>query len=692
MNQATDICIAIIEENPDRAKYHAGTLREAGWMLRFEHAVQLDELAGLLESGCPDMVLCGSGPGLPDPQSIATLLLERGTEIPLIALAPDTAGNKVTVSIPVDSTGRQSRDSCNCLEEAFIKVYPYGLLHSKLRLLRSRLEDSEKRCNMLMAATRDAVAWLDEGRHLHASTAYLRLFGFAGQDEIQGTPILDRVVQDDHEKFISLLKDCNGVHGEPRELELGCIRPSGGTFDAVIKASPVSLGEKVCMQIIIQSGKSPEPDGKPDIPRGQDALTGLCNRQDFMRLVENHIGAGVEADRLHTIIYVLLDGMKSVRERFGMTAHDRVISDISRLICDSCTEEDTIARFSDCVFTILHRCNCEEDARKLAETLQSRIGEHVVDIEGYTAVTTCSIGIAAINRYTTDARTALLRSDLACEVARSTGGNRIHVHSTAIDDTMDSGREADWDEMINKIIDEDRLYLVYQPIISTKGDSAGRYEVLLRILDEKGQVILPGQLVSIADRIDQGGTIDRLVIDRAFGNLSNTHFAEPDTEFFIKLCASTLKDRELPAWINHKLQEHRLQGQRIVFEIPEAVAVRDLKNAMLFVKAIRRLRCKVALEHFGCINQPQLIRHLSVDLLKLDGTLINNLASSTDQEQAVRAAVDLAHKSDVQCVAENVDNAADLSRLWECGIDYIQGNFVQEPCRELNFDFSGVTA
>lgn len=692
MNHEAAIHLVIVEENANKAESHADTLRDAGYPVRLEYAGDLEALEGILKSGCPDMVLCAAGPRLPAAESVSALLLEHGTGIPLIVLDGQSSDDNAVVVVDSGTAQPDARNSFDCLQSAFMKVHPLALLQNRLRQLESRLEESENRCSMLMAASRDAFAWLHEGRHISASAGYLRLFDLDHEDAITGTPFLDRIAPQDHEHVRCLLDECSRDRAGSRTLEISCIQPSHGAFAAVMEAAPVRLGGKACTQIVIRDRDSAELDRRLDTLSRQDMLTGLGNRQHFMRAVENSIHDGIDSGKVHTIIYLLLDNMKSVREETGATGFDRVVREIAGLIADSCPEQDTIARFGDYVFTILHRDSSEEGIRELAQTLRTRIGDHVTDIGDYSAVTTCSIGICIINAHTTDPDDALSRADLACEVARSAGGNQIHIHSTAVDEKMASAHEAEWDEIINRTINEERFYLVYQPIISMKGDPVQRYEVLLRILDEQGQIILPGQFVSIADRIGLSGAIDRRVIEHAFRTLLGAQDEEPDTEFFIKLSAATLKDRELPAWISRKLKEYRLKSDRIIFEIPETLAVRDLKNTMLFVKAMQKLRCRVALEHFGSINQPQLVRHLSADLLKIDGSLVNNLAASKDQQEAVKGVVDLAHKSGIQCIAERVDNAADLSRLWECGVDYIQGNFVQEPSRELNFDFSGEIA
>ena len=140
------------------------------------------------------------------------------------------------------------------------------------------------------------------------------------------------------------------------------------------------------------------------------------------------------------------------------------------------------------------------------------------------------------------------------------------------------------------------------------------------------------------------------------------------------------------------MQEHQLSGDGIVFEISERSAINDLKSSMLFVREIQKLHCKVALEHYGQGDQPQLLKHIPVDILKIDGSLIGGLGSNKEHQSKVQEIIELAREDGRQCIAECVDDAGSLAHLWQTGVDFIQGNFVQEPCKNIDYDFAGETA
>jgi EAL domain-containing protein (putative c-di-GMP-specific phosphodiesterase class I) len=291
-----------------------------------------------------------------------------------------------------------------------------------------------------------------------------------------------------------------------------------------------------------------------------------------------------------------------------------------------------------------------------------------------------------------DAQSAYSRADLACELARTSGGNQVHVHSTTIDAQIDQEVDEKMDDMIRKTINDDRFYLVYQRVISLNGKAGGHYEVLLRILDEEGRVIMPGQFLSMAEKSPMIMEIDRRVIQIALQTLADNLEEGGNTSLFIKLSGETIADPQLPDWIKSQLLELNLPCNAVIFEIPESVAVNKPNETLVFTKAVQAFGSRVAIEHFGYANKPDIIKGLSVDFLKIDGSLIKNLASSKDNQDRVKSVVDLARSTNTLCIAEHVDDAQCLVMLWQYNIDYIQGNLIHEPGKELSHDFEDEAA
>jgi EAL domain-containing protein (putative c-di-GMP-specific phosphodiesterase class I) len=226
-----------------------------------------------------------------------------------------------------------------------------------------------------------------------------------------------------------------------------------------------------------------------------------------------------------------------------------------------------------------------------------------------------------------------------------------------------------------------------------QGEASENYEVLLRLKNEEGEDVMPGQFLPVAEQTGQTVVIDRWVIVNALGVLAERRQQGSDTVFFIKLSGDTLADPDLPLWINEQLKTLRLPADAVVFEIAETDAAQKLKHAKAFVTAISALRCKTSLEHFGSSpNSFQLLKHLDVDFLKIDGTFSHNLMGNSNNQAMIKSIIEMARSMNKQCIAESVEDAGSLSVLFQYGVSYIQGYFLQEPHEELDYDFTGETA
>jgi diguanylate cyclase (GGDEF)-like protein len=496
----------------------------------------------------------------------------------------------------------------------------------------------------------------------------------------------EMISSDQRDTLKDFLRSFQSGNSEDSTLSISCVNRDHKNFDSTMEFTPASIGGEPCTQIIIRTNNSNncELDEKIETMMRQDNLTGLSNRQNFMGLLEENINTRDESGDVRALVYITLDGFRKIREETGIAASDIVLCDVARLLEQQCCGKDILSRFGDFSYAILYHAGSDEKIQATGEKLLQDISGHMSEVNGHPITMTCSIGICAINECSNDAQMILTHADTACEVARSSGGNRIHTHSPVIDEQTTGAHEMEWDEVIRNIIEEERFYPAYQPIVSLTGDTSKRYEALLRIIDEEGNTILPGQFLALAEKSGFSSEIDYRVLDTAFRKL---HESDGETTIFIKLSKAVLADTNLAEWIQGKLGEYQLASSSVVFEIQEIDAANDLKSAIGFAREMKKLQCKVALGHCGTGEQSQLLQHVAVDILKIGGKLIASLTENQDYQSRGKEFVTLAHENGRQCIAECVDNPATLAILWQCGVDMMQGNFVQEPSRELAYNF-----
>ncbi|MEZ5543151.1 MAG: EAL domain-containing protein [Pseudomonadota bacterium] len=692
MTAGETLRLLIVEESGSDAESLANELRNAGHALACTHVTDAAALDHALEQQLPDILVCGSGAGLPDPRQLGTLLARYDTPPAVIAIAASADEDSVVSARKDGISELVSYDHPEHLRLAFARLAEHARIRQATIRLEKKLRDCESRCQALIENSSDAIAYIHDGMHVYANPPYLKLFAIETAEEIEGLPVLDMISSAEHDRFRDLLKHVIEGDDQTTSLDIECVSPHEGRFSCTMECSPASMAGEPCTQILVRvHSTNTELEERIKTLSQQDMLTGLVNRQHFMKMLEQRL-AHFPKNRQRALVYLTLDNFKVIRDEAGVATSDQVLCDMADLIARHCGQEDTLARFGDYSFAILKQDTDQDAIEGSCTGLLKDIAAHLPEAGGRSFAITASLGICAIGPHTKDIQKLISYADMACEVARTSGGNQLHIHSSVVSSGLDHDAQDKWDEIVSDTIANERFYLVYQPIVSLKGDTKPRYEVLLRILDEKGQTILPGQFLSIAEKAGHGSEIDRWIINRACSDLAQLRKRSSAATFYIKLTAATLAAGDMPAWIRDRLREHELDVSSMVFEIAEQAATADLRGAMTCTEALQGMGCKVALEHVGRTGKLQVLNHMPVDIIKIDSSLIAKLAGDKQAQDTVRAIMEHAKKNGRSCIAENVEDSGCLARLWQIGMHFIQGNFIQEPSRELGYVFESELA
>ena len=236
---------------------------------------------------------------------------------------------------------------------------------------------------------------------------------------------------------------------------------------------------------------------------------------------------------------------------------------------------------------------------------------------------------------------------------------------------------------------ENRFRLVYQPIVPLHAQSAERYEVLIRMIDENGEELSPDSFIPTAEKTGLMPEIDRWVIRASMQALEKQHSNKKEMSLLVKLSEDSLSDQSLIPWLNDRLDEFHLPGDTLIFEIKEAYVLHQPEAAKQLFNALKQLHCRTALGHFG--SDPRSLDHLEqlhADFVKLDGTFVENLSGDSKSQAMIKAVVQTAHDLGTLTVATFVQDANKIATLWQCNVDYIQGYFLQAPDGDMSYNFS----
>ena len=256
----------------------------------------------------------------------------------------------------------------------------------------------------------------------------------------------------------------------------------------------------------------------------------------------------------------------------------------------------------------------------------------------------------------------------------------------AAKDKADEEKNKHWLTLIKDALANNGFVLFYQPIVSLHGAEGEFYEILLRMNGPKGE-IAPNFFMPVAEQNGLLAAIDRWVISTAIKALAEREKAGHKTTFFVKLTPQSLDDQTLLPWIAQQLKNARLRGDALVFEMPESKVVTSLKPARAFVTGLKQLHCGFALEQFGFgLNSFQLLKHVDASYLKLDRNFMAELPKNKEHQEKIKELCDQAHHAGKLTVAEFVEDAASMSILFCCGVNFVQGNFLQEPEKVMAYE------
>ena len=410
-----------------------------------------------------------------------------------------------------------------------------------------------------------------------------------------------------------------------------------------------------------------------------DYLTGLANRHRFVAELTAELARCAELGARSALFFIDLDQFKYINDTCGHAAGDHLLKLAAQQIRYAVRPEDFIARFGGDEFVVLVRNVSRNEARAAAgKVLELMRGLKHVEQERVFHLQ-CSIGITLLHGSRLSAHEAMAQADIACQAAKGRGRNRVEVYSAAGKQSEQIAKDVATTNQLHDALATDRFELLYQPLMHVKTESVSHYEALLRLPSEDG-VIGPEQFLPAAFRSGLMADIDRWVLKRVIRTLAELLPSMPNLRVSTNLSGFAFEDEGLAAYLRGLLKEHGVEGDRLVLEITEQLAVRFAASTDKQIARIRDLGCLLAIDDFGSgYSSFTYLKRLPVDYLKIDGSFVKGLTRDRVDQAMVRMVGEVARAAGIETVAEYVTSAATFELLAKYGIDYAQGYYIGKP-------------
>ncbi|MNO60237.1 Cyclic di-GMP phosphodiesterase Gmr [compost metagenome] len=680
------IRLLILEDSQNEAERLVSLFRNSGRATRVHRITSSADLEEILQQGW-DLLISAPESRAMTPNEALHCIRRQARDIPFIQLVQGNDADAITEALALGAQDAVPQGEDERL--VLVANREFGNLEERRarRAAEVALRETEKRCQMLLDSSVDAITYVHDGMHIYANRAYASLFGYEDAEELEGMPMIDLIASSDQAAFKEFLK---GYQNSESNEELLCrgIRADSRSFNARMNCSPATYDGEPCIQLVIRAeNDNSQLEEKLREVSSQDLVTGLFNRAHFLDLMDAAVERAITASQPATFVYMLVDRAPSLQLNLGIASIDLLLADLASLLRAHFPRGTQLARFGDDVFAALLNDQTPEQAHNLLASLLKKVESYLFDINGRSAQVTLSIGAAGLDEKTSKAQQVIGRAHRCADTVSQQNGNDLKLYDPA-DELAAAASRGDVVAIIQQALEQNSFRLLFQPIISLRGDTHEHYEVLMRLLNPQGQELPTDEVLSAAKAAGLAEKIDRWVLLNSIRLLAEHRAKGHDTKLFVHVSSASLQDAGLLPWLSAALKAARLPADSLIIQISEPDAVTYLKQAKTLSQGLAELHCQVALNQFGCALNPfNTLKHMTVDFVKVDSSYVHDLSRPENQESLKTLMASL-HAQAKLTIVPMVESASALATLWQAGANYIQGQYLQGPSLAMDYDFA----
>jgi len=672
--KSKSVSVIVVSATPDHSEAINTALRDSGFAAHCNQVTIVTDLEGAMGARDPELVFLFAESVGPDLDTAHQCCRGMATRVPLLLVVSEPQTVK-----PADAMAHGAHDCVSLRDTRHLQAVAARELRSfrterALSKVMNSARQFKQELHSLKQVSVEAIADVQEGIVVNVNPAWLELFAYDDADQLIGQPIMDICSSTDHAAVKGGIVACQRGKWNDATLAVKGLHPDGSEFPVEFCLENVEHDGEPAVRMLVKPDTSApsSADSLIEDAGRHDPGTGIFNREHFVlsstaRLQETPQG-GIRA-----LAYVRIDHFSRAAKAVGLMGTERIIAQFADLLREYAQPTDIYGRFGGTMFLVLLERGTVADAIAWAQQFSNAVEQAVFSYEKASTMMTCSIGLVEADAQDQDLAKLLGQAEQACGVARDAGGNQVQLSEASGGNRQARQDDSIWVPRIRGALMDNRFRLEHQPIAGLNNEIGDAYDILVRMLDDKGKTILPGEFMPAAARTGMTKNIDRWVIGATF-SFCMTNAAEL---VFVRLSRDSILDETLPGWLKAQLDRTRLTPQRICFEVDEQVALEHLLHARKLAKALRALGFRFALEHVGQSAQSAFSR-IEMDIAKLDGSLMQGLHKNAEQQDRVKQLVEQANAAGIATLAERVQDANTMAVLWQLGISYIQGNYVQK--------------
>ena len=690
MNGRHSISIAVLSQDQDDVERINGALRDAGHAAHCRWAANPNSLADTLAAEPVELLIINCDRYADSIRAVVKQKDRYNPEVPIIAMQEKASEDDIEAAMRAGACDLVSLGSRSRLQSVVTRELRALRVERALNSTLQSATEYKKQLKDHMAASASSYALVQEGIFTEVNDAWLQQFKIADRAELIGLPIMDTFEPDSQAALKgALVATIAGKWQKGEKLIVKAHIDSGEAEEMHLEFRRIDLDDGPMVQIRIapQLKVAEEPTKLVHDALKRDPTMLFFHRAQFLERITKRLKRK-PASGTHCLVYVKPDNFKEIRDKVGIVQSEEILAQFAEFVRKRMHPRDVAGRFEGTSIMLLLERGSARDAQVWGQQLINQLEKTTFEVGETSTHMTCTVGACGVNEMFSSLEEFIAATVRAYYEGKAAGGNTSYLDDSSAQNTKQREYDKIWVKHLKSALMDNRFRLAQLPIAGLRSDSIQMYDLLVRMIDEQGNSVLPSEFIPAAERNNMMKNIDRWMLAAA---ISFCQKSEAD-RVFVRLSRQSIMDSSTAAWMQQKLDEDGFDCSRLVVQIPERDCAKHIKQTRGLVKRLRKLGIGFAIEHYGVDTERfQILDMLKPDYIKIDGELMHTLMTDKTMQASVSAIVKAAGERHIKTVAERVENANAMAVLFQLGIDFMQGHYVHEPEVVLEDSDSGVT-
>jgi diguanylate cyclase (GGDEF)-like protein len=684
--------LLIIDDSLQEAQRLVSMFQNSGKPCRAQHIRTLEAFHKTLSEQNWELVIASTDTLALSAVDIIRAIRKHNSDLPVILLSGDEERRPIVDGLRLGACDVVQLDDDQHLLLVVTRELENKKQRKRARKAERKVREIKQQNRQLMDRCKDGIAFMQDGMFIYANESFANMCGYISSDDLELVPLMDIAAEASKDNIKKTLRhfvlESNGKSGNTLVCDIN--NPTGTIVQLKIELQHSQFDDEACIKLLVNAPATnrlhvDKPSTNQPTNMTTDIITGLYSKTQLHNEITRLIKNNSEQEKSQAFLYIDIDHFKEKVETIvGIDGANQVLSTVAAFIKEHAGKDDYLAQISDAAFVII---TDEVHLEKLLNTgniIVERIGDHFFEIKSKTIKLTASVGITLINERSIDAQAVIREATLAIEVLRKqVGGNGTNFFQPGEDD------QSVLIGTLQKALKDEQFKLLFQPIISLRGDDTERYEVLLRMLNDAGEEISPIHFMQAAVSIKSAYRIDRWVALEAIKHLSNLDSANTKVQLIATLSYHTLCDPSFIPWLGVAIKAAKINPSTLIFQFQEAEVRQHLTAAKKIISGCSSMGIGMCISQFGRALEPlSLLEHIDVDHIKIDASFTVELQENPKNKNALENLLKELHRQNKITTVPFVESASIISSLWQMGVHCIQGYYLQPPSAAMNYDFS----